>query len=77
MIGVILKNARIKKGLSQDEVGEKLSLARNTISSYERGNSQPPFDTILKILNLCDYDLKILDKNTNEYIEIEKFSREV
>ena len=61
MINKILKNARIRKNLSQDELGEKLSLARNTISSYERGNSQPDFETIVRILDICDYEIKILD----------------
>lgn len=65
MIGAILKNARVKAELSQKELGDILSFARNTISSYERGNSQPDFETILKILNVCGYDVKIFEKNTN------------
>ena len=76
MIGTILKNARKRSKLSQDELGQKLSLARNTISSYERGNSQPDFETILKILNICDYELKILDKYTDVIYDINELSRE-
>ena len=69
MIGMILKNMRLTLGLSQRELGEKLNLADTTISSYERENSQADFDTILKIANICGFE--ILFKN-NEIITIEK-----
>ena len=76
MINKILKNARIRKNLSQDELGEKLSLARNTISSYERGNSQPDFETIVRILDICDYEIKILDRYSNSLYDIDELTRE-
>ena len=77
MIGIILKNARIQRGFSQEELGNKLSLARNTISSYERGNSQPDFDTVIKILNICGYELQLKDIQNNNIVDINKFSREI
>lgn len=76
MIGTILKNARLRAKLSQVELGNKLSLARNTISSYERGNSQPDFEIIEKILNICNYEIKILDKYTDNLYTIDELSRE-
>lgn len=53
MIGSILKNMRLSAGLSQKDLGKKLNLADTTISSYERENSQPDFDTIVKIADIC------------------------
>ena len=45
-IGNILKNMRnLNTKFSQKNIGEKLSLYDTTISSYERGNSQPDFLT--------------------------------
>ena len=76
MIGTILKNARINIGLTQKELAEKLSLSDTTISSYERGNSQPDFEMIIKILDLCGYKLRLFDKNEKE-IDLNKFSREI
>lgn len=76
MIGVIIKNARRKKGLTQKELGKRMSLADTTISSYERGNSQPDFATIIKIMEICGYKLTIIDKISNEIISIDRFSRE-
>lgn len=77
MIGTIIRNARVSAGLSQKELGDKLSIADNTISSYERGNSQPDFETIIKILEICGYEIKFEDKNKNEVLSLEKFSREI
>ena len=77
MIGIILRNLRVKKGLSQKDLGNILFLARNTISSYERGNSQPDLKTIIKILDICGYELQLLDKKTKNVIDINKFSREI
>lgn len=65
MIGLILKNMRLKADLSQKELGEKINLADNTISSYERGNSRPDFDTILSIAKVCGYELVFKDKENN------------
>ena len=50
-IGNILKNMRIiNTKYTQKDIGNKLSIADNTISSYERENSQPDFETITKLL---------------------------
>lgn len=77
MIGTVIKNARKKCGLTQKQLASKVSLANTTISSYERGNSQPDFKTLRKILKVCGYDLIFLDKTNNQYITVDKFSREI
>ena len=48
---------RLSAGLSQKELAKKLNLADTTISSYERENSQPDFETIVKIADICGYEL--------------------
>lgn len=63
MIGIILRNMRLSKGLSQKELGDKLNLADTTISSYERENSQADFNTILKIAQICNYEILFKDKS--------------
>jgi len=76
MIGNILKNMRLSAGLSQKELGAKLNLADTTISSYERENSQPDFETILKIADICGFEFRIINQD-NEVTTIEKMSREM
>lgn len=73
-IGNIIRNMRLSAKLTQEELGKKLGLAYNTISSYERGNSQPDFNTILKIAHVCNYDLKIFDRKTKKLLDIAELS---
>ena len=75
MIGMILKNMRLTSGLSQKELGEKLNLADTTISSYERENSQADFNTILKIADICGFEILFKDKN-NEIVTVDEISKE-
>ena len=44
-----LRRLRKRAGLSQDALAEKLSVARQTVSSWERGNSYPDLDMLVRI----------------------------
>lgn len=50
-IGDMILKLRKEKGLSQEEVAEKLNVTRQTVSKWETGESKPDFD---KIIPLCD-----------------------
>lgn len=77
-IGNILKNMRnMNTNLTQREMGEKMSIADNTISSYERENSQPDFQTIVNYAEICDFEIKIYNKKTNKEISLEDMSKEM
>lgn len=76
MIGIILKNMRLSAGLSQKELGKKLNLADTTISSYERENSQPDFDTILKIAEICNFKI-IFESQDKKIFSVEDISKEM
>ena len=73
-LGRIIKHMRLSAKLSQLELAKKLSIARTTVSSYEVNNSEPDFNTLLKICNICGYKLTIL--KDNEKIELEEMSKE-
>lgn len=75
MIGNILRNMRLSAGLSQKELGAKLNLADTTISSYERENSQPDFETIVKIADICGFEFRIINPK-KEVATLEKMSRD-
>lgn len=77
-IGNILKNMRnINTKLSQKEMGDLLTVADTTISSYERENSQPDFQTVVDIAEICDFEIKIINKRTNEEVSLEELSKEL
>ena len=75
MIGMIIRNMRNSVGLSQVELGKMLSMRDTTISSYERENSQPDFDTIVKIAKICEHEILFKDK-TGNIITIDEMSKE-
>jgi len=58
-----LKQARLKNKLSQEDVAERLNIARSNISKYENGNLEPNIKLLkdfCKIYNVsADYLLEI------------------
>jgi transcriptional regulator with XRE-family HTH domain len=46
--GMLMKLARVKSGLSQIELAEKLGLHKTTISQVEGGHVQPPQTEIIR-----------------------------
>lgn len=73
----ILRNMRtINTNLTQKELSKKMNLAPNTISSYETGVSQPDFEGIIKYAEICDFEIKIYNKKTNEEMSLRDLSKE-
>ena len=53
----LLRSSREKKGLSQRAVADKLGYESSQfISNWERGVSQPPMNTLLKLIELYEID---------------------
>lgn len=77
MIETILKNIRKTRKLTQEEMGKKLNLASNTISGYETGASRPDFETIKKFINVCDFDIQFVDRQSEKVYSIEELSKEM
>jgi len=49
-----LLKLRKEKGLSQEEVADRLNVSRQTISKWETGQSTPDFDKIIPICELYE-----------------------
>lgn len=49
MFGLILKKLRIQKGLSQENIAEKLYVVRQTISKWENGLSSPSVEQLVSL----------------------------
>ena len=49
-----LKESRIKSGLTQEQLAEKLGIAKSTLSGYESGNREPNVQTIKKIADVLN-----------------------
>ena len=53
----LLREARIKKGLSMTRVAEMAGLSQQMVSYVERGMRIPTIDTLVRLTNALDLDL--------------------
>ena len=51
-IGNKIKNLRLEKGLTQEELGERTDLSKGYISQLERDLSSPSMDTFFSLLEV-------------------------
>lgn len=59
-MGSKIKNARESRGLSQEELGEKISRSSSAISSYECNVQSPPIDVLLSIAGALNVSINYL-----------------
>ena len=55
-----LKEARLSRGLTQEQVAKQIGVAKSTFTGYEKGNSEPNMLTISKIMNVLKVDANFL-----------------
>ena len=68
-----LKDARIKAGLTQEQVAEKVMVSRQTISNWENGKSLPDIMSIMNLSDLYQISLdELLKGDTKMKEKIEK-----
>jgi transcriptional regulator with XRE-family HTH domain len=53
----LIRAARLRAGLSQEELGERLRLPRTQIGRWEAGLVEPGFSTLRRVLQACGFDL--------------------
>ncbi len=59
-IGKHLRNIRLEKQISQEELAEKVFTTRQTISNYETGKSAPDLEMIEALAKALEVDSKVL-----------------
>ncbi|WIF95164.1 helix-turn-helix domain-containing protein [Caminicella sporogenes] len=64
IIGKIIRNARIRKKLTQLEVSKNTGISRNYISDIENGRYMPSVETLFLIAKYLEIDLNLLSKMT-------------
>lgn len=58
-----LKAARLKRGWSQANLGQKIGLPQMHISGIESGKIVPRFDTLLDLVRILEYDLLMVPRS--------------
>ncbi len=82
-LGERLTKLRKERGLSQEEVADKLNVTRQTVSKWETDQSTPDFDKIVPICNLYNIKSeelltgKVVEKETYDQLEDEKKEKRV
>lgn len=61
--GQAVREARLKKGLSQEQLAEKANLHRNFISLIERGQSKIALDSLFALADALDMPASSLLSN--------------
>ena len=56
-IGKNIRQFRILKNMTQDELAEKLFVTRQTVSNYETGKSRPDVEMLVKISEVLETDI--------------------
>ncbi len=62
-----LTKLRNKKNISQEQLAQELFVTRQTVSSWERGRTQPDIETLIKISELLDVKIEQLIYGEKHY----------
>ena len=54
---MLIREARLRSGLSQAELGRRVNRDRAQIARWERDTVQPSFETLRELLRACGFDL--------------------
>ena len=74
--GIVLKNARIDKNLTQAELAEKLNISLSYLKDLERFRNNPSYELLEKVIHYFNlsadiifYPMKVQDNETYKKIE--------
>lgn len=68
-IGDKLKNARIKKSMTQEDVADKLYVSRQSISNWENNKTYPDIGNVLALSDLYEVSLDELLKGSDNFMK--------
>ena len=69
-VGSFLKELRKEKGITQEQLAEKLNVSGRSVSRWETGNNMPDISLLVEIADFYDVDVR-------EIIEGERKSEKV
>lgn len=57
--GSLILTARLKAGLTQRDLADRLGVSQPTVAAYESGRRQPTLQTLMRILAGAGFDLEL------------------
>jgi transcriptional regulator with XRE-family HTH domain len=55
----IIREARLKAGLTQTELAERLGRDRAQVARWETGGQQPSFENLRAVVEACGFELRL------------------
>jgi transcriptional regulator with XRE-family HTH domain len=69
----LVREARLRAGLTQAELSERTGTQRSVIARWEQGAVSPSFDNMLEVIEACGFDLPLMlvprDASLNERLD--------
>jgi transcriptional regulator with XRE-family HTH domain len=56
----LIREARLRAGLTQDDLSRRSGVQRSVIARWEQGAVQPGFDNMLDVIAACGFDLPLM-----------------
>ena len=70
IIGNLVREARKRRGMTQEQLGQLLGVRNAWVSKIERSASNASINTILKIFKVLDAEVTISVKMSGDYLEL-------
>jgi transcriptional regulator with XRE-family HTH domain len=64
--GDVIREARLRAGLTQSELGSRLSKAQSAIARWERDDVAPSLETVREIVKACGFELTFSMSNLDD-----------
>ena len=72
-LGNVLRSLRIKEGLRQGDLAEKIGISRSAIGMYENGERVPDVELLERFADFFNVDMNYITGTTNEeyYLDLQ------
>jgi transcriptional regulator with XRE-family HTH domain len=71
--GPLIREARLRAGLTQSELADRTGRERSVIARWEQGAVSPSIDNLLAIIHACEFELPLVivprDTSQDEQLE--------
>lgn len=64
--GDLIREARLRAGLTQAELGDRVLKPQSVIARWERGEVQPSLETLRRVVRACGFDLAFHLSNSDD-----------
>ncbi len=74
--GSLLRELRKEKDLTQEQLAEKLNVARRTVSRWETGSNLPDLDILIELADFYDVDIRELIDGERKQVNMDMETKE-